>query len=177
MPLMGAEIRVVTVDDAGPITELRRVNEEFLAPWEPWREKAFLTEDHQRQVIDQALARHGAGTELAYVILDDGQIVGRITVSNIVRGPFHSGNLGYWVGREHNGRGVGTAAVAAMLGVAFEEVGLHRLEAGTLLHNLGSQRVLRRNGFLEIGMAPAYLRIAGKWQDHLLFQRLNESFS
>ena len=52
------------------------------------------------------------------------------------------------------------------------DLGLHRLEAGTLAHNTGSQRVLLKCGFTEIGLAPGYLKIAGEWQDHLLFQRL-----
>jgi len=51
-------------------------------------------------------------------------------------------------------------------------VRLHRLQAATLLHNSGSQRVLADNGFERIGIAPQYLRIAGEWQDHLLFQLL-----
>lgn len=50
------------------------------------------------------------------------------------------------------------------------ELRLHRLEASTLLHNIGSQRVLEKAGFERIGMAPKYLRIAGEWQDHALFQ-------
>jgi len=57
--------------------------------------------------------------------------------------------------------------------VAFGELDLHRLEAGTLVHNTASQRVLEKNGFVQYGSAPGYLRIAGRWQDHLLFQRLS----
>jgi ribosomal-protein-alanine N-acetyltransferase len=53
---------------------------------------------------------------------------------------------------------------------AREELGLHRIEASTLLHNIGSQRVLLKAGFQQIGMAPRYLRIAGEWQDHNLYQ-------
>jgi hypothetical protein len=30
--------------------------------------------------------------------------------------------------------------------------------------------VLERNGFVRIGVAPSYLKIAGRWQDHVLFQ-------
>ncbi len=60
------------------------------------------------------------------------------------------------------GRGDGQGGVAG--------IGLHRVEAAALLHNTASQRVLERNGFARIGMAPAYLSIAGRWQDHLLFQ-------
>ena len=59
-----------------------------------------------------------------------------------------------------------------MLEECFGVHGLHRVEAATLVGNLRSQAVLRRNGFTLIGTAPRYLRIAGAWRDHLLFQRL-----
>jgi ribosomal-protein-alanine N-acetyltransferase len=33
--------------------------------------------------------------------------------------------------------------------------------------------VLERNGFVRSGVAPAYLSIAGRWQDHALYQLIN----
>jgi ribosomal-protein-alanine N-acetyltransferase len=62
--------------------------------------------------------------------------------------------------------------VAGVVRQGFEGLGLHRVEAGTLLSNTRSQAVLERNGFVRFGLAPRYLPIAGEWQDHLLFQRL-----
>jgi ribosomal-protein-alanine N-acetyltransferase len=67
---------------------------------------------------------------------------------------------------------VASAAVARLARLAFGELGLHRIEAGTLVHNLGSQRVLQRNGFQRYGLAPRFLKIAGQWRDHVLFQLL-----
>lgn len=61
--------------------------------------------------------------------------------------------------------------------VAFCELRLHRIEAGTLLQNLASQRVLERNGFVRFGIAPGYLNIAGRWQDHAMYQALNPNAS
>jgi ribosomal-protein-alanine N-acetyltransferase len=60
--------------------------------------------------------------------------------------------------------------VRAIVTAAREELGLHRLEASTLTHNHASQSVLRKAGFEQIGFAPRYLRIAGRWQDHNLYQ-------
>ena len=80
--------------------------------------------------------------------------------------------MGYWVDRERNGRGLASDAVAAMLDLAFGPLRLHRVQAETLRHNVRSQRVLIKNGFDHIGTAPAYMRIAGEWQDHDLFQKL-----
>jgi ribosomal-protein-alanine N-acetyltransferase len=59
-----------------------------------------------------------------------------------------------------------------MARLAFAELSLHRIEAGVIPTNIASQRVLEHNNFERIGLAHAYLRIAGSWQDHLLYQLL-----
>jgi ribosomal-protein-alanine N-acetyltransferase len=56
--------------------------------------------------------------------------------------------------------------------LAYGTCGRHPLQAPTHGHDVGSQRVLAHNGFTLIGLAPSYLEIAGRWQDHLLFQRV-----
>jgi ribosomal-protein-alanine N-acetyltransferase len=167
--------RLLTAADAPILAGLLAANREFLAPWEPARAERYFTAEGQRESIGEALDQHEHGSSVPHAIVDGDRIVGRITLGNIVRGPFLSGNLGYWVNAADNGRGVATAAVAAIARLAFGEWGLHRIEAGTLLHNAGSQRVLERNGFVRFGMAPRYLRIAGRWQDHYLYQALAET--
>jgi [ribosomal protein S5]-alanine N-acetyltransferase len=167
--------RLVTIDDAPVLAELLGVNRAFLAPWEPIRPDAYFTVDGQRADIAAALERQAQGTGLPHVILDGaGHLIGRITLNGIVRGSFQSCSVGYWVSATANGRGLATAAVRDIKRVAFEELGLHRIQAETLLHNIRSQRVLERNGFVRIGMAPAYLKIAGQWQDHAMYQVVND---
>jgi ribosomal-protein-alanine N-acetyltransferase len=168
-------IRLVAVDDAQVLAELLTANREFLAPWQPTRADDFFTTNRQREAIDDALTDHEQGITVPNVILSDGRVVGRVTLSNIVRGPFQSCNLGYWVDSGHNGQGLATAAVREIVDLAFGPLGLHRVEAGTLRHNIGSRRVLERNGFVEFGTAPTYLRIAGSWQDHVLYQAVNNA--
>ena len=168
--------RLVTLDDAPVMAQLLQDNREFLAPWEPIRPDGYATDDGQREVIRVALDGHAQGSTLPHVIVDDaGNVVGRITLNGITRGPFQSCSLGYWLSASHNGRGLATAAVHDMKRVAFEELGLHRIQAGTLRHNVRSQRVLERTGFVRFGVAPAYLHIAGAWQDHILFQVLTNA--
>jgi ribosomal-protein-alanine N-acetyltransferase len=166
--------RLFTLDDAAVLADLLRANRAFLAPWEPIRAEDYFTVGGQRAIVRDALEMHERGLVVPHVILDEtGRAVGRITLTGIVRGPFQSGSLGYWVSADSNGRGLATAAVRRMKQVAFEELGLHRIEAGILQHNKGSQRVLERNGFVRFGVAPAYLNIAGEWQDHAIYQVLN----
>jgi ribosomal-protein-alanine N-acetyltransferase len=108
------------------------------------------------------------------LIIASGKLAGAINLSNVVRGAFQSCNVGYWVAEEYNGRGYATAALGLVCERAFGDLGLHRIEAGTLLHNLASQRVIEKNGFTRIGIAPRYLQIAGAWSDHVLFQKTAE---
>ena len=165
--------RIVSVDDAAPLAASLRENRAFLAPWEPLRDETFFTVQAQRAALERALDAHARESMVPLVILDNRQIVGRITINGITRGAFQSASIGYWVSQQHNGRGLATAAVADAMTIAFGDLGLHRLQAETLLHNTASQRVLTRNGFRPFGIAPAYLKIAGKWQDHVLFHAFN----
>lgn len=166
--------RLLTLGDAPVLTELARANRDFLAPWEPARDDEFFSVDGQRERVGDVLRRHALGSVLPLVILgESGRVAGRITLNEIVRGPFQSCSVGYWLAAADTGRGLATAALREVVGMAFGELGLHRVEAGTLPHNIRSQRVLERNGFVRYGLAPAYLKIAGKWQDHVLYQVLN----
>jgi ribosomal-protein-alanine N-acetyltransferase len=133
-------------------------------PFEPVRDDRFFTIDGQRERIESD-ASH------PFAILAGSRIAGTVTVSNVVHGPFQNANLGYWVADRLSGRGLATTAVGQVVEIAFGELGLHRLEAATLVDNVPSQRVLEKNGFEPIGLARRYLQVAGDWRDHLLFQR------
>ena len=168
-------LRPVRPGDGAALSRAYLANREHLAPWEPTRSEVFFTVASQEQHAQQCVDDAASGRSVRFVIeSDDGEIRGRMNVNNIVRGAFWSADLGYWVDASRLHRGLASRAVAQVIGYASAELRLHRLQAATLLHNLGSQRVLLGNDFERIGMAPKYLRIAGEWQDHLLFQRLLE---
>jgi ribosomal-protein-alanine N-acetyltransferase len=105
------------------------------------------------------------------VLTSGDDIVGRVNLNNIVQGVLRSGNLGYWVDHAHLRRGLAREAVRFAVEAA-PQLGLHRVEAGTLVHNTASQRVLLACGFEYYGMAPRLLFINGAWQDHNLYQRI-----
>ena len=168
----GVRIRLLRESDAERLGAAYRRNRDHLAPWEPLRTAEFVTTEGQRANIGGKLGMFAAGTGVPWILLAGDRAVGTMTLSGIVRGPFRSANLGYWVDRDVTGQGVGSAAVAHVVEAARGPLDLHRIQAATLPHNAASQAVLRRAGFQEIGLAPEYLQIAGFWQDHLLFQRI-----
>ncbi|OFI38578.1 alanine acetyltransferase [Arthrobacter sp. SW1] len=170
-----AVTRLITLEDAAALAKVLAENRDFLAPWDPLRDDDFFTAETQHRLIGEALKSFEAGLMVPLAITaPDGGLVGRINIGGIVRGALESGGIGYWVSRKHNGHGLASRAVAEVKDIAFKELGLHRLQAETLLHNASSQRVLTRNGFERYGLAPKYLKIAGRWQDHVMFQVLSD---
>lgn len=164
-------MRPPVLADAAELAAAYDRNREHLGPYEPRRAPDFYTEQTQRESLALALedARHGRSA--GWLVFDDERIVGRINLNTIVRGAAHCTHLGYWIDGEHTGNGLATTAVrVACAGAA--DIGLHRVEAGTLVDNEASKTVLRRCGFEPIGHAPAYIFIDGAWRDHDLFQLL-----
>jgi len=93
--------------------------------------------------------------------------------TNVVRGPFQACTLGFSVARMREGRGLMTTVVRTGVGIMFEDYGLHRIMANHMPRNERSRRVLERCGFVREGYAKAYLKIAGRWEDHVLTALVN----
>ena len=69
------------------------------------------------------------------------------------------GEIGYWIGAKYWGRGFATEATRALVGYAFTELGLHRLQARHFTRNPASGRVLQKVGMKLEGLhRDAYIR-------------------
>ncbi|MGB3375691.1 MAG: GNAT family N-acetyltransferase [Microbacterium sp.] len=168
----GFVLRSLAKEDAPALAQTYRANRDHLEPWDPVRAESFFTVAGQQAEIDKLLAAREEGAALPLVLTDGPQILGRVNLSGIIRGAFQSANIGYWIDARCAGQGLMTAAVGTVAQIAKDQLQLHRIQAGTLLHNAASQSVLKKCGFVEFGVAPKYLLIAGRWQDHRLFQRI-----
>jgi ribosomal-protein-alanine N-acetyltransferase len=106
----------------------------------------------------------------------DGVLLGAINLSEIVRGKFQSGYLGYYIGAGYSGQGYMTDALQLMLAIAFRRLRLHRVEANIQPNNGASIRLVNRAGFHREGYSPRYLKIAGRWRDHERWALLAEDW-
>ncbi len=68
-----------------------------------------------------------------------------------------------------------TEAVRKGITVMFENYGLHRVEANIMPKNQRSLKVVEKLGFHNEGLALKYLKINGKWEDHIHMVLLNKS--
>lgn len=166
-------LRTPEVVDHELWAELRQQSREFLLPWEPEWPANDLTRPAFRARVKRYHRDIADDTSYPFFIFsqDGRQLLGAITLSNVRRGVAQMGTLGYWIGALYTRRGYMTEAVGLTLDFAFDHLQLHRVEAACLPHNAASIALLHRSGFTQEGYARAYLKIAGRWQDHLLFGR------
>ncbi len=124
----------------------------------------------QRERLARRLAEREQGTGWSWTIHVDGVLAGDIGFNQVHRGSLQSANVGYMVDAPARGRGVATAALRLLIREAFEELHLHRLEAGALTTNVASQRVLEKAGFRRVGLLRKHLYEDGEWRDHYLYE-------
>jgi ribosomal-protein-alanine N-acetyltransferase len=95
-----------------------------------------------------------------------GSIVGVVNLTNVVRGLFRSGYLGYYAFAGFERQGFMHAGLLQVVRHAFQALKLHRLEANIQPGNIASIALVKSCGFQQEGYSPKYLKIGGRWRDH-----------
>lgn len=179
--LCGARVivRTLRMGDLEAIRDYYSRNSDAFGPWEPLRPSDFLTLDYWRTRVSAQLEAFDAGLEVRFVVLLRGapeRIMGAIGLSNLVRGVFQGGTLGYSLDSALWGQGLMSEALERVICYAFDELGLHRVMANAMPRNERSLSVLERLGFVREGFARAYVQINGVWEDHVLTSRTNPAW-
>ncbi len=169
-------LRPPKLDDYEDWSGLRLVSRKFLEPWEPSWDDQELTRESFRNRIRRYQELRKDDLAYPFFIFRDDKIVGAITLSNLRRGVAQMGTLGYWIGSAHARQGLMSEAIEIITIYAFRELRLHRLEAACLPRNIASIGLLEKLGFEREGYAKSYLRIAGRWEDHVLFAKSDAKF-
>jgi [ribosomal protein S5]-alanine N-acetyltransferase len=134
---------------------------------------------HRRQLAEQR-AQFDAGSGWTWWLASraaPAEVIGKITLSNVVRGPFQSCHLGYGIAAAHQGRGLMHEALSAVIAAVFAPpANLHRIQAAVRPDNPRSIALIERLQFREEGLARDYLFNGGRWRDHRIYTRLNAAF-
>ena len=127
-----------------------------------WVRAPRTTEDY-RELLKRARM---ANRFSHFICHSTGNLVGVVNISEVVRGVFQSGYLGYYAFVPYAGAGLMRAGLVLVIERAFGEHALHRLEANVQPRNVRSKRLIQSLGFRYEGFSPRYLKIAGRWRDH-----------
>ena len=164
-----------------------------LRPWEAG-DLAFLLDLHSRpdvvrwlytgpalrDDVEAALARRRGQTgpdEFSYVavLADSGKRVGHFSVWR-TSAEHRQGELGFTLHPDHQGAGLATEGARALLPVAFDTLGLHRVAGRLEPRNVASGRVLERLGMRREAHLVENEWVKGEWQSEVVYALLEREW-
>ena len=172
-------LTTLRTDQAAAMLDYAIRNQEHLKSWSPPAPPNLYTLIRWQQAIEKYARAFENGSAARFRLSPREQadlVIGSIGFSQIFRGPFCSGVLGYQIDRECEGRGLMSEALRAAMRYMFEEQKLHRIAANYRPENVRSGRLLATLGFQIEGYAKKYLFIDGAWRDHVLTSITNAAF-
>ena len=172
-------LRPLRYRDRPKWNEVRKINAEWLAPWEATR-PAMEFETPLPTFYQMVRYYNKEGRELRSISLgiwlkseSEEKFIGQITLGGLVFGAYRGGHIGYWIDQRFSNMGYTSRAVQALTDYAFKALQLHRIEINLRPENQASRKVAEKSGYYFEGLRPRYLHIAGDWRDHLTFVREN----
>ena len=161
---------------------LRRVSAEDAELVHAWRAEPatrahqpiaqLSLDDVRRMLRDRGASRvePTASGKLQWIVVAGVEPAGWISLDVLSR-EHATGAVGYTVASRMQGQGIGTAALVALLPMAFgaTQLDLARLEGVAAVDNVGSRRVMERAGFRQEGLLRGLLEIDGVRVDHALY--------
>lgn len=146
--------------DAEAVTRVLRDSRQFHHPW--------VSAPCDLPAWGRYLARLRRENEAGFLIRrrEDGALCGVANLNVITYEALCSAYLSYYAVAEFAGRGYMKAGLQLVIRHAFDDLGLHRLEANIQPGNENSVRLVESLGFECEGYSPRFLRIDGRWRDH-----------
>ncbi|GAA4466827.1 GNAT family protein [Nemorincola caseinilytica] len=138
-------LRSYTPDDAGALFAAIDSQRQHLSPWLGWV-AATTKPEHSTEFIQRSQMQMRDQEALPLGIFYNGAIIGGTGMYNWQH-DIKRAQVGYWIGREHEGRGIVTRSLAALLDHLFTRAGLNKVEIHYIPTNKRSGRVAERLGF------------------------------
>jgi len=178
IPLLKTSRTTLTIlkpERAELIYNFYKENKTHIDPWEPERDENFYTLLSCRDRAAMAYSGFFRKHCVNFSILDshESELMGFCNFTNIIQGPFQACYMGYSIASKYEAQGLMSEAANTAIRYMFDTIGLHRIMANYMAHNERSARLLKKLGFEKEGYAKDYLKINGKWQDHILTSLIN----
>ena len=161
-------LRLLRMRDWKRIEALQLEHRDWFRSWEATNPDGPMSFDF-RAMVRNALRQLNDETSIPLVIEYQGQLVGQLTVSNILHGSASTAFIGYWISPTVAGKGITPMAVALATDYMFKVVGLHRIEIDIRPENKASLRVVEKLGFRFEGTKKGFIHINNEWRDHSVF--------
>ena len=170
-------LRLPKESDGAKLEEFEKAN---VAQLSPWRTTLLKSEPEYIALIRNWQQEFAEGRSIRFLLFlkenPDGKVLGLCNFTQIFRGPFQACYLGYQIDSSYERRGLMSEAIERAIEYMFGEQNIHRIMANYMPSNERSGRLLRKLDFVIEGTAKNYLRINGRWEDHVLTSLTNPNW-
>ena len=165
-------LRTLQPHDADPVFALEVENRDRLLPWMPWshgERSAAVT----RAFIERCRSEPAHRLDAIGIWVDDeaAGVMGLRLDDDDVKG-----ELGYWLGRQYEGRGIVTRACRRFLDHGFGQLGLHRIAIIAAVENARSRAIPERLGFTLEGVLRGAERVGDTYHDLVVYSVLADEW-
>ena len=173
LPILRTErllLKILDKSAAAQVLDYYQRNRAFHQPWFAERPDQIFTLRQQEHNLAKEYEDYKAGRAVPFWLSlqsDPDRIIGRFAFTSIVHGCFDSCFLAYHLDQDCQGRGLAQEAGQAAIPLMFRDFKLHRIEANIMPANSRSIALAERLGFQLEGLSRQYLKINGRWEDHL----------
>ncbi|MDH8679732.1 GNAT family protein [Fusibacter bizertensis] len=167
---MNIRIELVSKDTYQEIFDFERKNKRYFETILPPRPDGYSQFESFIKIMDKLLVEQNQGEYYMYIIRDDkNRFVGRVNLQIYESENGKKADVGYRIDYDSQGLGIASQSVKSIVEKAFNEIKVMEVTAGTAKDNIGSKKVLEKNGFKIVGEEKNVFKIKDKWVDGLLY--------
>ncbi len=167
-------LRLPEESDAEPATALVRKNLDHLNRWMPWAVEDY-SETHALQWISMARIDYAKDGRFGAVICLRGEMIGGIGFHDLDLVHRHA-SIGYWIDKDHEGRGIVTKCCRVLLQHLFDTMKLHRVQINCNIENTRSRAIPERLGFKFEGVMREVELLGGRFGDWAVYSLLENEW-
>lgn len=169
-------LRHLNEHDASRLFEYELKNRDFFKPTSFTRNDNYYTLENIRKNIDNYKKEIASKSSYRFGIFlnSNHNLIGMIALNDVLWS-LKTSYVGYSLDQNHTSNGYMSEALNLLIKYSFDDLKLHRLEAGVMPNNVSSWKVLERCGFVREGLLRKNVHINGQWEDHYIYGFLNEN--
>jgi len=153
------ELRWLELQYAEALYAIVERDREYLRRWQNWPDKIHSVRD-MRHVIQYSMQKRQQNTGMDWVIFCQGAPVGKV---GLVRIDWpEEAEIGYWLAKKYQRRGLMTRSVRAVTGYALGSLHLRQVEIRCAEGNTRSRAIPERLGFAYVGASPSATHVNGQ---------------
>lgn len=163
------EIKLALVHEsfASRYTELVSEQLDYLSQWLAWPPHCQSEQDF-KLFIQRSLHDYADGKSMTCAIVYKGEIVGNCSFNSINYDTL-TVEVGYWLSQCHQGNGIMTRVVTSLIDIAFDELGMEKVQLAAAKDNAASRAVAERVGMALEGIITNKEKVSDRILDHAIY--------